>query len=202
MDGLTEINLKNLVYALGENEAGNILASFSCPKNKDLETFLHEKAIVFATQGITQTHLVFASFREKPALVAYYSLTYKTILVKKACVSAKTARRVARYGRYSTETGYYEVPAPLIAQLGKNFANNYNLLISGDILLTLACEKVKKVQDEVGGRIVYLECEDIPALKDLYERNGFCNFGKRNLDKDEKDLINGEYLIQMLKYLG
>ena len=202
MDGFIEINLRALINALGQDEAKKILASFSCPKNPDLQKFLHDKAIVFSTQGITQTHLVFCSYRDEPTLVAYYSLTYKTILVKRSSVSARTARRVARYGRYNTGNGCYEVPAPLIAQLGKNFTNNYNTLISGDLLLDFACRKVTMVQDEVGGRIVYLECEDIPKLTSFYDRNGFCNFGRRVLDRDERDLMSGEYLIQMLKYLG
>ena len=93
------------------------------------------------------------------------------------------------------------MPAPLIAQIGKNFANGYHKLISGDMLLSLACTKVKQVQLDIGGKIVYLECEDAPKLLDFYARNGFCNFGKRLLDKDERDLLSGEYLIQMMKYL-
>ena len=91
--------------------------------------------------------------------------------------------------------------APLIGQLGKNFANSYNTLISGDELLKLALDKVKKMQEIVGGKIVYLECEDKPRLIDFYSENGFVNFGKRMLDRDETDTLSGEYLIQMLKYM-
>lgn len=53
----------------------------------------------------------------------------------------------------------------------------------------------------VGGKMVYLECEDKPRLIEFYSRNGFVNFGKRYLDKDETDTQSGEYLIQMLKYM-
>ena len=65
----------------------------------------------------------------------------------------------------------------------------------------MAIEKVKKVQNEVGGRFVYLECEDKPKLIDFYSQNGFVNFGKRYLDKDETDTLSGKYLIQMLRYM-
>ena len=57
------------------------------------------------------------------------------------------------------------------------------------------------MQEIVGGKIVYLECEDKPRLIDFYSENGFVNFGKRMLDRDETDTLSGEYLIQMLKYM-
>mgnify|MGYP003314321168 CR=1 FL=1 len=37
-------------------------------------------------------------------------------------------------------------------------------------------------------------------LIDFYSNNGFVNFGQRSLEQDEKDVLSGEYLIQMLKY--
>lgn len=86
----------------------------------------------------------------------------------------------------------------LIGQIGKNYKNNYNELISGDVLLKFAFEKIKQVQEIVGGRFVFLECEDKPRLKEFYESNGFVCFGKRNLERDEMDKNEGQYLLQML----
>ena len=88
----------------------------------------------------------------------------------------------------------------IYSQLGKN--ENYSTLISGDELLSLACLEVEKAQSIVGGKVVYLECEDTPKLKDFYERNGFVIFGKRELDCDEVSKFTQTYLIQMLKYLS
>lgn len=56
-------------------------------------------------------------------------------------------------------------------------------------------EKLKSVQNVIGGRIAYLECEDEKKLIDFYERNGFKMFGRRELDGDETD-IRGTYLLQ------
>ena len=201
MDGLVEINLRTYIEAVGDSEAKKQLASFLCPMNADVQEFLRVKAFEFSKQGITQTHLVFASYQNSPVLVGYYSLTNKVITVKKSTLSATSARKIAKFGTFNDQSHSYVVPAPLIAQIGKNFASGYNKLISGDVLLALACTKVKQVQLDIGGKIVYLECEDTPKLLDLYVRNGFCNFGKRLLDKDERDLLSGEYLIQMMKYL-
>lgn len=201
MDGLVEINLRTYIEAVGDNEAKNQLASFLCPMNADVQEFLRVKAFEFSKQGITQTHLVFASYQSVPVLVGYYSLTNKVIIVRKSILSATSAKKIAKFGTFNDQSHSYVVPAPLIAQIGKNYANGYNKLISGDILLALACNKVKQVQLDIGGKIVYLECEDKPKLLEFYARNGFCNFGKRMLDKDERNLLNGEYLIQMMKYL-
>lgn len=201
MDGFVEINLRTYIDAVGDSEAKNQLASFLCPLNADVQEFLRIKAFEFSKQGITQTHLVFASYQNEPVLVGYYSLTNKVITVKKSTLSATSAKRIAKFGTFNEQSHCYIVPAPLIAQIGKNYANGYHKLISGDVLLSLACAKVKQVQLDVGGKIVYLECEDHPKLLEFYARNGFCNFGKRLLDKDERDLLSGEYLIQMMKYL-
>ena len=61
---------------------------------------------------------------------------------------------------------------------------------------------MREAQQILGGKIVYLECEDVPALRRFYEDNGFSDFGKRMLEGDERDKMQGQYLIQMLKYLG
>lgn len=84
--------------------------------------------------------------------------------------------------------------------LEKNFNHGYNALISGDELLKIAIDEIKLVQQSLGGKVVYIECEDVERLKEFYGRNGFVEFDKRKLDTDETD-IDGQYLIQMLKYL-
>ena len=92
MDGLVEINLKTYIDAIGDNEAKNQLASFLCPMNADVQEFLRVKAFEFSKQGITQTHLVFASYQNNPVLVGYYALTNKVITVKKSTLSATSAK--------------------------------------------------------------------------------------------------------------
>ena len=56
------------------------------------------------------------------------------------------------------------------------------------------------MQNEVGGRFVYLECEEKEKLIKFYENNHFKLFGKRKLDRDETD-IKGEYLLQYFAML-
>jgi hypothetical protein len=108
-------------------------------------------------------------------------------------------KRISKFGQYDDELKQYMISSPLIAQLGKN--DEYKGLISGDVLLSYACDTVKQAQALLGGKIVYLECEDKVRLLEFYRNNGFVDFGKRELEVDEKDDMEGKYLIQLLKYL-
>ena len=46
------VNLYDLVDAMGEAEAEKILSACSCPKNSEVERFLHTQALDFAHAGI------------------------------------------------------------------------------------------------------------------------------------------------------
>lgn len=201
MAGYKQFSLKEMVKELGEECVKAVLSSFSCPHNADVENFIKYKAIMFSKQNIAQTHLIFAEYKKKLELVGYFTLAPKTFFVKKGNLTSSLRKRVSKFGTYDDNIKGYTIPAPLIAQLGKNFTNGFNNLITGDELLKMACDKIKAIQNDVGGKITYLECEDKPKLIEFYETNGFVNFGKRSLDKDEKDDLSGNYLIQLLKYL-
>ncbi len=199
LKGYAIINLAEMIFELGENRVKNILLNFFCPLNKDVEYFLHEKAIEFSKQGLAGTHLVFCSYKSKVVLIAYFSITNKFFQVKKGVLSEASKKRVAKFGSYDSVMKKYTVNAYLLGQLGKN--NVYKDLISGDELLKIACDKISEVQQIAGGKLVYIECGDIPKLKKFYLENGFIEFGKRNRDRDEIDGEPGEYFIQMFKYL-
>lgn len=202
MNGYIGINLQDMINEVGEKPAKDILSDFSCPLNKDVENFLHSTAIEFSKQGIASTYLIMASYKGKYVLAGYYTLTNKCFCIDRASIpSNKWRRRIGKFAQYDTTIKRYTLSAPLIGQLAKNYSHSYNNLITGDELLKLALDKVRDLQKIVGGRIVYLECEDKPFLTDFYTSNGFVNFGKRYLDKDEIDDLSGEYLIQMLKYM-
>jgi len=48
-----------------------------------------------------------------------------------------------RFSQFNEDENYYLIPLPLIGQIGKNYFNDYNELISGDKLLELALNKIK-----------------------------------------------------------
>lgn len=200
MTGYKIANLKIVLEELGEERTVGLLSNFSCPLNEDVEMFLHRKAIEFAKQGFSQTHLVFASYKGKAEIVGYFTLANKYITINSERISNRLRRRINKFATFDRVIRSYCLSTPLIAQLGKNYTDGLDKLITGDELLKLACEKVARIQFDLGGKLVYLECEDKPKLLDFYASNGFCEFDRRLLDRDETG-IDGEYLVQMLKYI-
>lgn len=161
-----QMNLAELIRVIGEDEVKSILSSFMCPLNQDVEDFLRNKAIVFSARSFAKTNLVFweTDDRSTRELVGYYAITSKVIRVERGSVNSKEARKLREHGIFDDRTNQYMVSAPLIGQLGKNFANGNDCLVSGSDLLQMAIEKVRLIQNEVGGRFVYLECEDEEKL--------------------------------------
>ena len=180
-----QIKLNELIEAIGEEKVKSILSSFVCPLNKDVEDFL-------------RTNLVFWETDDKKAmeLVGYYAIASKVICIDRGSVSSREARKLREHGIFNEKTNQYMVSAPLIGQLGKNFANGNDCLISGTDLLQMAIEKAYLIQNEVGGKFVYLECEEEEKLIRFYEKNKFKVFGRRKLDGDETN-IKGKCLVQL-----
>lgn len=200
--GYNVINLKDICDAIGEKETKAILNNFQCYLNKDVEYFIREKAIEFSKQRIAETFIVTSSYKSENVIVGYFSLANKSVRIKKEKLSGQKRKRLARFAIDNDDSKWFTVSLPLIGQLGKNYCNGYNDLISGDTLLKMAFDKVYEAQRILGGRFVFLECEDKPKLKDFYTENGFVCFGKRNLERDERDKNAGEYLLQMLRDLS
>ena len=201
MIGYRIANLDDLLDAIGEDETTKILADYSCPLNKDIEKFLKHSAVQFSKMGITKTHLVFASYKSCPVLIGYFAIAYKTFFIRRTkALSSKLRSRILKFARVDDEANGYEISAPLIAQLGKNYTNDYNSLITGDELLKMACDKVKQIQSIMGGKIAYLECADKPSLLEFYGRNGFREFDRRQIVGEEREAFKSEYLVQMLRY--
>lgn len=197
---IVPLNTLLLAYNNNNELVQTELDKFSCILNKDVEKFLREKAILFDRQGWSKTHLLYTSYKGEMVLVGYFTLANKNFVIKNNSRISKTLKKkVANFGQYNEELKQYIVPSLLIAQLGKN--DNYRFLLTGDVLLKYACDEVCKVQSIVGGKFVYLECEDKERLKEFYMSNGFTVFGERKLESDEKDDFKSSYLIQMLRYL-
>ena len=200
--GYKVINLKDIYNTLGENRTKEVLKEYKCELNNDVEYFLKEKAIEFSKQDISRTYIVMSSYKEKDVIVGYFAISNKATVIRKCILSKTKKKSILRYAKFDSESKGYNIALPLIGQIGKNYNNGYDKLITGDILLKHALNKIKVAQNLIGGRYVFLECEDKQELKDFYDSNGFECFGKRNLEKDEIDKNNGAYLLQMVKDLS
>ena len=201
MAGFSILSLADMIDVKGEDFCREVLSTFTSPHNKDVQRYITERsAIDFAKQRVCQTFLVFASYKGKPVLCGYFSIANKFIVVKTHRLSSALRRRLRKF---ATPAGPDEITitAPLIAQIGKNYTNEYNKLITGDELLHFAIGMIKDAQKVLGGKIVYLECEDRGALVNFYLNNGFVEFGEREMERDEKKDLYGTHLVQMLRYL-
>ncbi len=110
-------------------------------------------------------------------LVGYYTITSKVISVERSVLSNTEAKKLKSQGIFDDVKQEYTISAPLIAQLGKNFTDGNDTLISGSDLLQLAVNKIRKIQKEIGGRFMYLECEDNEKLLYFYKKCNFKIFG-------------------------
>ena len=195
------INLKTMIEEIGEAKAQKALSDFTCDVNKDVETFLLDKAITFAKQNVSQTHIVMASLNNNMVIAGYFALANKNIKVSEEKISKSLFKRICKFGSYDSVSKVCEVPALLIGQLGKNYKYYKSKLITGDELLSIACDKLALVQNIIGGKLIYLECEDNIKLRNFYESNGFCLFGERKNELFYVQASNSEYLLQYLKYM-
>ena len=201
MLGYLTINLLDILAAEGEKITLENLRRFACPYNGDVEDFLHNKAIVFSDQGISSVWLVFASFRDEWVLVGYFAIANKNFHVKTGRLSKTLSKRISKFATRDSDLKSYIIAAPLIGQLGKNYRDGLNQLITGDELLQIACNKVMEGQRIFGGRFVFVECEDTPSLVKFYERNQFKIFDRRETTSDEKVAFKGKSLVQLLRFL-
>lgn len=188
MNGCKIINILDMIDAVGEDEVNVILSDFSCPKNDEIENFVKKNAVDFAKRKMSVTHLV---LDDNGALMAIFTLTHKVLELGDEDLSAATRKKIMRYAHLNQTTNSYTVSAFLIAQFGKNYTNSKNVQVDGNSLMEGTMTVLKAVQREVGGGIVYLECEDNPKVLSFYQNNNnfFRIFGERYSEIDQTKYI-------------
>lgn len=194
-----QINILDMLDMYGEDSCREILSSFICPLNIDVADFIHNKAIEFAKQRIAITFLVFRETEKGNVLTGYYTLANKFVAVSADMLSQTLKKRIAKFSQYDAVLDRYLISMPLIAQLGRNYSNiARDYPISGNNLLDLACQNIKKVQHIIGGKTTYIECASNPKLREFYSTHDFVPFGERERELDE--LADSPILVQMLRY--
>ncbi|KMM53529.1 GNAT family acetyltransferase [Bacillus glycinifermentans] len=177
------ISLNDLLQTQREEDIIKLLSSFETIKIKynpgadDVEHFIHTKAIQFEKMDLSRTYLIMSSYQAKPYLAGYFSISNRPLVIPKRQfqkLSKTLQKRLMGFG-HKTQQATYEIKGFLLGQLGKNYnpiahkAGN----VSGKDLLELSYKKILEAHRIVGGRILYLECEDYDKIKDFYIRNGF-----------------------------
>ena len=182
--------------SVGRENVASVFAEFDCSKNADIDGFLKNNAVDFARRQISVSHLVFDSATR--ACLGYFTLTHKPLSLEADKLSATVRRRIERFAkcRSGNDIRTYTLSAFLIAQIGKNFKIPETQRIPGKDLLALAMDELRLAQYEIGGQVVFLECEDgNRKLKAFYEKNAFVACGKRT------DEVDGITYLQMFRFL-
>lgn len=175
------------------------LKSYRCAKNADIEHFVRSNALDMERKGITVTYLVFSD-SPRASFAGFFSLTMKVLHLDGNSLSKSATKRLLRFGELDDGASSIEIPAILIAQFGKNDDCPKECRISGDELMGLAIDKVQLAQSYIGGRYVYLECEDNEKLLSFYESQQFHIFGLRKAI--DTDGVKGKRdLVRMIRYL-
>lgn len=184
MKEYTVANILDLLETIGEDKVSIALSEFSCSRNTEIEDFIHNNAIDFAKKKMSITHLV---FDEEGQIEAFFTLTHKPSTVGDRLLSKTSQKKISRHARLDAEIHAYNISAFLIAQFGKNESVKGNEHISGNQLMDFAISVLQNVQRQIGGGIVFLECEDKPGLLNFYqnEHNNFKIYGERFSDSDQ-----------------
>jgi hypothetical protein len=149
----------------------NAISRFSC-RDKDVESFLKNKALEFERRDKARTYLIYDDNRS--TLLGYYTLSLKALPFAE-CISKNTVKSIDGFSKDIRAVGII-----LIGQFGKDTELAKD--IDGGHLLDICIETVYTAQKIVGGRFVLLECQEIDKIVSFYEKNGF-----KPLQYDEND---------------
>ena len=166
MNDYSTVNILDMIDAIGEDALSGILSDFSCPKNPEIETFVKNKAIDFAKRKISITYLVIDD--DSSEILSIFALTHKALDINSEALSSTSRKKLSRFAQFDENNSSYTVSAFLIAQFGKNYAVSQPEDWNGIRLMEKAFETLEKVQRQVGGGVVYLECEDNEHLLSFY----------------------------------
>ena len=195
MRKLSVWRIDKFAKTVGEAVLSSTLSSFAVPLNSEVEDFIRNKALQATKLKSSISYLVVDE--DLADVVGYFTLLVKPFTIQAASLSSKNRRLIARFAEENTEAGDYTASVYLIAQIGKNYAIEEPLQISGGDLLNMALDKLRAAQDLVGGKLVLVEREaDRAKLLEFYNANGFKSWNGRY---DKKDQVQYDQMIRVLE---
>ncbi|MDX7999141.1 GNAT family N-acetyltransferase [Xenorhabdus sp. Reich] len=166
-----------MLTIFGNDKAKEYLLSFSCPLDRDIESFLHLKSIRFEQADAARTYLVLGT---EGFILAYFSLTFKELPTNNFALSKTRIKKINGISKNATSLKVY-----LIGQIAKNFSLHENPITLNDILSSINII-IEKAQELIGGRVTILECQNNSKIISLYEKHGF---EKLPIKGEEKALV-------------
>lgn len=175
------IALSSLIKMTGEDDIllKQILSSFSCEKDEDIEHFLRFKAVDFERLSKSRTYLLCDEEQisdshfclDQLRIYGYVALALKVLSVPDDYSNRKRQELDGLSGKIHGEP-IKDFSCYLIGQLSKN-SNYPRNSISGRDLLQVSYDVIAAAVDAVGGRYMMVECREEQRLIDFYQQNGF-----------------------------
>ncbi|MCM1062828.1 MAG: hypothetical protein NC452_21515 [Eubacterium sp.] len=173
-----------------------LLSSFSCDKDKDVESFLHNRAIDFERLNKSRTYLLcddeILDKEGRIIILGYFSLSLKVLDLSENLSNRKRKMLDGISAKLHGEV-IRSVPCYLIGQLAKNSNIPNTISVSGAEMINCAMSIIRSAETVVGGRYVLIECHNNPKLLKFYTENSFEIF--------EKLPFGNVPMIQMLRTL-
>lgn len=165
--------LEYLIDVEKEGILRKLICTFKCKLNPDFEKFLINNAIEFAKKKQSITYLIFDKLTLN--FVGYFTLISKPIICNDISLFSNRERnKIKRVAQFDNNTNNYIFSAYLIAQFGKN--DLYKTEISGHDLFKCTMDVLKKIQNQIGGTIIFLESIKNEKVKSFYYNEGFHDF--------------------------
>ena len=193
---LSLLTISEFEDTVGSDALADTLARFSCPLNKEVESYLKDssRAVQSSQMSSSVTYLAFDS--RSNDLLGYFTLMMKAYSVKSDALNSANKRLIRRFSEIDS-SGNFTAAVYLIAQIGKNFALPEEDQIEGSELLMAAMNVFCETKKAIGGKLVMVEREsDRPKLLEFYNDNGFKSWTTRRNAKD------GMVYDQMFAVLG
>lgn len=163
------------------DEAEKLISIFVCSKDTDITNFLLKKAIEFEKLGKSRTFLIYDEDAEEFKLLGYFTLALQILKIPNEFSNRQIKKLDGFNAKFKNER-ITELPTILIGQIAKNELHKEEF--SGTELMEYCFGKIFDGQEILSGRIIALECKNIPYLIEFYEQFGFARIEK-DYEKDE-----------------
>lgn len=164
------VRLSPLIESEGEIKVQEFLRTFKCSRDTDLESFLHERAILYEKRDRARTYLIVDSDDERDTIVAYISLAITHLTVCEDTPLSKTIRK--RMDLHNNMTNAY-----LIGQLAKDDRVKEHM---GHELIRTAIDLIRPGFEMFGCRTICIDCKK-PLIR-FYEKEGFFRISTEPVD--------------------
>lgn len=151
-----------MIEVLG-GDVDDYLRSFKCEVNESIEYYLHNKAVLHEKEDTARTSLLVEE--ETGNIIGYFTLATKIF----DFTSASSAKNRKRLTGNKQANSFSTI---LIAKIGRN--DDYKGLVPGKEVLEASLYNCTLIKDLCATKVVCVEYNDEPFLKEFYEvQNGF-----------------------------